>query len=309
MSDNPIIKYTAKDSVFVDLFSIPRYLLELYQSLHPEDQLTTLQDLKTITLKSIIAEHPYNDLGFRVNHRYMILVEAQSTWTPNILIRAWNYLAQTYVDYFHEMNVSLYDNVNIQLPVPELYVIYTGSRKRKPRILRLSKSFFKGKIADIEVRIRIIYSGRKGSILNQYIRFCKIFTKQLKIHGRTAKAIQETIRICNQYRILTDYLRERETEIMNIMTALFDQEEVTKALVKSKEIAAEKKGKEDGFKLGKEDGFKLGKEDGFKLGKEDGETLEKLNTIRRCRKAGIPEKQIAEITGLTIEEINVMDTE
>ena len=112
---------------------------------------------------------------------------------------------------------------------------------------------------------------------------------------------------------------------MNIMTALFDQEEVTKALVKSKEIAAEKKGKEDGFKLGKEDGFKLGKEDGFKLGKEDGfklgkedgfklgkengETLEKLNTIRRCRKAGIPEKQIAEITGLTIEEINKMDAE
>ncbi len=96
---------------------------------------------------------------------------------------------------------------------------------------------------------------------------------------------------------------------MNIMTALFDQEEVTKALVKSKEIAAEKKGKEDGFKLGKEDGFKLGKEDGFKLGKENGETLEKLNTIRRCRKAGIPEKQIAEITGLTIEEINKMDAE
>ena len=165
MSDNPIIKYTAKDSVFVDLFSIPRYLLELYQSLHPEDQLTTLQDLKTITLKSIIAEHPYNDLGFRVNHRYMILVEAQSTWTPNILIRAWNYLAQTYVDYFHEMNVSLYDNVNIQLPVPELYVIYTGSKNISNEV-SFNKTFFNGDSPiDLGIVHKLSIQLRRNSII------------------------------------------------------------------------------------------------------------------------------------------------
>ena len=32
-----VTKHTAKDSVFCDLFKIPKYLLQLYQALHPED--------------------------------------------------------------------------------------------------------------------------------------------------------------------------------------------------------------------------------------------------------------------------------
>lgn len=33
-----VAKYTAKDSVFTSLFREPKYLLQLYQALHPEDQ-------------------------------------------------------------------------------------------------------------------------------------------------------------------------------------------------------------------------------------------------------------------------------
>ncbi|MBO4349957.1 MAG: hypothetical protein J6A01_03300, partial [Proteobacteria bacterium] len=72
MSENTITKYTAKDSVFVDLFSNEKYLFELYQALHPDDRTTQMSDLKTITLKCIIAEHMYNDLGFRVGNRCII---------------------------------------------------------------------------------------------------------------------------------------------------------------------------------------------------------------------------------------------
>ena len=32
-----VAKYTAKDSVFTSLFREPKYLLQLYQALHPED--------------------------------------------------------------------------------------------------------------------------------------------------------------------------------------------------------------------------------------------------------------------------------
>lgn len=65
MCDAPIIetnaKHKAKDSVFTDLFTIPKYLLELYQMLHPEDKTTTEKDLKVITAKCILAEHIYAD--------------------------------------------------------------------------------------------------------------------------------------------------------------------------------------------------------------------------------------------------------
>ena len=36
-SSEQIAKYTAKDSVFTSLFRDPKYLLQLYQALHPED--------------------------------------------------------------------------------------------------------------------------------------------------------------------------------------------------------------------------------------------------------------------------------
>ena len=108
MAEAVEVKHTAKDSVFTDLFSIPKYLLELYQVLHPEDQATTEDDLKAVTCRCILAEHPYNDLGFRVGNRLIVLVEAQSTWSPNIVLRLLNYWSQTLNNYFTEIKFLLY---------------------------------------------------------------------------------------------------------------------------------------------------------------------------------------------------------
>lgn len=47
-----------------------------------------------------------NDLGFSVGNRLMVLVESQSTFTMNIIIRAVMYLIQTYHDYFKRTNQS-----------------------------------------------------------------------------------------------------------------------------------------------------------------------------------------------------------
>ena len=94
------MKRTVKASVFEDLFSNKEYLLELYQALHPEDLTTTESDLEYVTLNQVMSNNPYNDLGFKVGSRLMILVEAQTTWTENIIVRCIMYLAQTWKDYF-----------------------------------------------------------------------------------------------------------------------------------------------------------------------------------------------------------------
>ena len=75
MTEESTAKRQAKDSVFTDLFSDKRYLLELYQALHPEDTTATEDDLILMTLKSVVADHIHNDLGFRVGNRLMILIE------------------------------------------------------------------------------------------------------------------------------------------------------------------------------------------------------------------------------------------
>ena len=75
----------------------------------------------------------YNDLGFRVGDKIMILVEQQSSWTMNIIVRALMYLVQTYHDYFEEQDADLYGSRKVYVPEPELYMIYTGKRVGKAR--------------------------------------------------------------------------------------------------------------------------------------------------------------------------------
>ena len=79
------IERNVKDSVFCDLFKDPENILELYQALYPEDTTTTVNDLTLITLSRVIVRTMFNDLGFIVGNRLIVLVEAQSTWTENIL--------------------------------------------------------------------------------------------------------------------------------------------------------------------------------------------------------------------------------
>ena len=78
-------KRKIKDSVFTNLFQDKKYLLRLYKALHPEDSDVTEDDIKDITIKHILVDADYNDLGFSVGERLVILVESQSTWTLNII--------------------------------------------------------------------------------------------------------------------------------------------------------------------------------------------------------------------------------
>ncbi len=92
-------KRKIKDSVFTNLFQDKKYLLQLYKSLHPEDGNVTEDEIEDVTIKHVLVDADYNDLGFSVGNRLMVLVESQSTWTLNIIIRALMYLIQTYHDY------------------------------------------------------------------------------------------------------------------------------------------------------------------------------------------------------------------
>ena len=206
-------KRTAKNSVFLDLFQNKSYLLKLYKTLHPEDTTATEDSLTDVTITNVLTDNLYNDLGFIANNKLMILVEAQSTWTVNILIRVLLYLAQSYHEYFQRTCQDYYKSKKVKIPKPELYVIFTGNKGRKPDKISLSKEFFEGADIDIEVKAKVIYESDTDDIINQYIIFCKVFNEQTKQHGMTQKAVTETIRICKDRNVLREYLAEREKEV------------------------------------------------------------------------------------------------
>ena len=227
-------KRNAKDTVFKDFFGRPENLLALYRVLHPEDSQVTEGMLSNITIENVLTDQMYNDLGFAVGDRLMILVEAQSTWSVNIIVRALMYMVESYQARFEQQGVNLYSSKKINLPEPELYVIYTGDRQEKPKELVLSDEFFGGKKTAIEVSVKMLYGEDTSDVLGQYVRFCKVFNMETKEHGLTELAIQETIRICKNENVLKKYLEEHEREVTGIMLALFNEENIQKAYGKEK---------------------------------------------------------------------------
>lgn len=267
-----VVKHTVKDSVFTSLFKEKRYLIQLYRALHPEDTETTEDDLKDVTVSNVLVDDIYNDLGFTVGTTIMLLIEVQSTWTVNIIFRALMYLVQTYREYFRKTKQNLYKSKKLKMPKPEIYVIYVGDRKTRPEEISLSEEFFEGKDICIDVRVKMIYDGKSGDIINQYVVFTKVCNEQVAKHGRTREAVQEAIRICKERNVLKEYLSSREKEVVDMLMELYDEQEVIRSYVESEKYEAE--------------------------------NATKIATARRLLKMGkLSIEEIAEGSGLTVEEV------
>ena len=243
------INRNIKDSVFCDLFGRQEYLYQLYQVLHPEDTDSEIDDLTIVTLSRIVVREMYNDLGFLVGNRLIVLVEAQSSWSENIVVRFLMYLGETYRRYIEKNDLDLYTTKKVELPKPELYMVYTGDRKERPERISLKESFFGSEDSCVEVEAKIIYDSKQGDILNQFITFSKVFDEQRKLcEGDMRKAVQETIRICRERDVLTRYLEEEEAAA--VMFTFADQErEFNRALRKERragETAGEARGEKKG---------------------------------------------------------------
>lgn len=253
-------KRKIRDSVFTDLFQDRKYLLQLYKVLHPEDTDVTEDEIADVTLKHVLVDADYNDLGFSVGNRLMILVECQSTWTVNIIIRAMMYLMQTYHDYFKRTKQNLYGSKRVNMPRPELYVIYTGDRKNIPNRILLSEEFFDGKKITIDAEIKVLYQENENDIVGQYILFSKIYNEQRCLYGNTKETITETIRICKDRNVLKEYLEKREREVVDMMMTLFDDDQIMEAYIRDvREEAAKEAAKEVAEKAAKEAAEKAAK--------------------------------------------------
>ena len=264
------IKRTYRDNLFTAMFSEVEYILLLYQALHPEDKTTTEAEIDNVTISNVVTNNFYNDLGFTVNGKMIILVEAQSSWSVNIAIRSVIYLMSSYKNYVAENKINLYGSKKADLPKPELYVIYTGKRGDKPDTISLAKDIFNCEDSCIDATIKVIYDSKKGDIINQYRAFITILTEQINIYGLTKKALAETIKICKNENILKKYLTKHEQEVITMFDFLFDQDYVKSVY--------EEELKEEGRKEARK--------------KDTEEAIEKL--VHTCKAFDIPEQKIAQ---------------
>ena len=97
----------AKNSVFLNLFMRKEYQLRLYKELFPQDTTITEDDLEMITMENVLTIHPYNDLGLLARGKLIVLAEAQSTWSVNIIFRLADYYFNSAMSYLQIRKADL----------------------------------------------------------------------------------------------------------------------------------------------------------------------------------------------------------
>lgn len=268
----------SKNNVFVDFFSQKKNVYQLYNELHPEDNDVKIDDICMMTLESVLVNTLYNDLGFRVKNRYIIMVEAQSGWCPNMSLRMLFYLVQTYRRYLEDTKQSEHSSRKVKLPKPDLYVVYSGN-DNAPDAISFSEDFFDGD-SPIDVRVKILHSV-DTTLCGQYVGFCRVFDRQRRIHHNGIECAKATIRICVERGYLSEYLKSREKETITMLAQLFDE-----AYLREQYNISE---------------FEAGKVEGI----AEGRAKEKINMASNMLRSGLLSKEnIAMMTELPIETIN-----
>ena len=292
--ENATTKRRSKDSMFTSLFSEKEYVLQLYKELHPEDKDVTEDDIDITTIRSVIVNTLYNDLGFMVRDTFVLLLEAQSIWNANITLRLFFYLAETYKRYLKDTVQSELSDSLVKLPKPDLYVVYTGDRKI-PGIVSLKDTYFSGD-APIDLEVKVL-SSIDGTITGQYISFCRIFDEQRKKHGNRIECAKETMRICLERNILAGFIRKHEKEVITMMEELFDEDILTEQYLRAQEHRMKDiwlaEGEEIGLKKGIERGIEKGIAEGIEKGIAEGIEKGRNDLIKQLIKAGFSKEQIA----------------
>lgn len=329
------VKGNTRDSVFVSLFSEPEYQLQAYKALHPEDTTVTVDDIRQLTLESVFVNTDYNDLGIAVRDKSLILIEAQSTWSYNILVRLLMYYAATCTNYIQQHQYSRYSSRKVKIPEPEFVVVYVGEEKELPEVISLNDEFFNGSNRYLELKAKVIQHKQGDDILSQYIEFSEIYRKMFKQYKNDRrKVVIETIESCKQAGVLQSFLTLHEREVYDMMSSLFDieyerkllqaqearerEEELQEAIKEAKEKVtkevSEKVAKEVREEVTKEVSEKVTKEVSEKVAKEVSEKVaretEKSNSeaiAKNLLQLGkLSTEEISQMTGLSIEEVETL---
>ncbi|MBB3700380.1 Rpn family recombination-promoting nuclease/putative transposase [Flammeovirga yaeyamensis] len=96
------------------------------------------------------------------------------------------------------------------------------------------------------------------------------------------------------------------SELLNYEDSLKYYRDLHNSLDTAKEEGIEI-GREEGIEIGREEGIEIGKEEGIEIGKEEGieigEKRKAIETAKNLLKLNLTIEQIAETTGLTVEEV------
>ena len=239
-------KRTYKDTVFVDLFGrcaeAKENFLSLYNALHGTNLKIENTSIEPLFLEQTVYTGRYNDVSMLVNGRMVILVEQQSSVNENMPLRFLEYICRLY-----EKLIPLekrYRQSRLVLPAPEFYVIYNGTADYpKEKLLKLSDSFERidGVSFSLELCVKTYNINKCKDTpllkhclpLSGYAKLTE-YAQEAKQNG-IQNPVDFAVRKCISEGVLADYLKQKSTEVRNMLIAEYDYD--TDMRVKQEEAA------------------------------------------------------------------------
>ena len=248
-----------KDRLFNFMFGREEnkeWTLSLYNAVNGSSY-TNPDDIQINTIREILYLGMRNDVSFLISGD-LNLYEQQSTYNPNMPVRLLQYAGHLFERYMTENKLNKYGSTLLELPVPKLVVFYNGRQEQpEEQILRLSDSFPKDAVSDIEVNVRMINvnHGQNTRTLEEcrpLYEYSWIIQK-IRDNKNEEKDIEEAIdkvisELPNDF-IVKSFLEAHRSEVKGMLATEYNEEEVMERF------------KEDGRKEGRKEGHKEGRKE------------------------------------------------
>ena len=237
-----------KDTIFRSVFSNPADAIDLYNQIS-DTKINSDAPVEVVTLTDELYVKQLNDLGLLIDNKLIVLVEQQSTYSKNLPLRLLMYIAREYEKVLDKK--SLYRSKRVEIPNPEFFVLYNGSKPLNDwkQTLRLSDLYVtKQHTPSLELTVTLIdinssqFKIAKNSTLQQYITAIKEFKNCHETDGDMVKCIDNLIK----QNILKEFLEKNSSEVLNMITYEITQEEYDEIL--------REEGREEGIEQGREQG-------------------------------------------------------
>ncbi|MDR1688066.1 MAG: Rpn family recombination-promoting nuclease/putative transposase, partial [Clostridiales bacterium] len=187
-----------KDSLIRKIFSSPDKALELYNAVTGKnlscDTVVEIKDLEPVLLSRL-----RNDLSFIIDGRLVVFLEHQSTVNKNMPLRMLQYLLVFYETHC-EIGKALYKEKRINLPKPEFYVLYNGTKNQPEKQMWLSDAFIGmeyGETPQLELVVNIINInyGENPDIMekSENLKGYAIFVSKVREYEKDGKNTNEAV--------------------------------------------------------------------------------------------------------------------
>ena len=242
------IRRNVRDSVFRAIITKPKYLLELYRSLHPEDTTIREDELRLVDKDNVFIGGVIHDCCFLVREEKAIFIEVQSTKCELICYRMMMYRVGALPLLNREFFKKLYTKHGTKMSKAEFWCIYVGDGAEE-----IPDCYYLDDVTVLEegtmgLAVKTVTEFTAGeTFIGEYCRFSTIYRNNLCDYDERREAVSETLRECLQQGILKEFLEEYGEEVAVVMKNNdFFFEQYVEGRVEDAEAEGEARGRAEG---------------------------------------------------------------